>query len=151
MRGELKHVRPAGPGLGSIPTHAGGTIDAAIASSSSSVYPRARGGGTPGTVENLIKNGVYPRACGGNTVRRMRGEFFTGLSPRMQGQPSRDTVPERGLQSIPAYVGGTDRREHSYVPVGAYPRAGGGNAWVRNAEEIKVGLSPRMRGSAIQL
>ena len=131
-RGRGSHSRPAAgrQGLGSIPAWAG--------------EPGVRG-------RRPDLAAVYPRVGGGATTQRARNCHSEGLSPRGRGSHLSFPLGLFWFRSIPAWAG--EPGEDHAGPSGAqvYPRVGGGASrkpW-RGLE--KKGLSPRGRGSRIDV
>ena len=92
---------------------------------------------------------VYPRVCGGTESRPVGDRLRCGLSPRVRGNPVRDTALSEEQRSIPACAGEPRTSRRPSHRSGVYPRVCGGTAKVRPlAQEIR-GLSPRVRGNPI--
>ena len=92
---------------------------------------------------------VYPRACGG-TFRELAGiRRIIGLSPRVRGNPSRQTYGQLAQRSIPARAGEPDPLHVCRQASTVYPRACGGTAWIRGHCTAQTGLSPRVRGNLL--
>ena len=91
--------------------------------------------------------GVYPRVYGGTEWNQKSAWLLAGLSPRVRGNPGRDTRDLRCTRSIPACTGEpcavTQRRCHSQV----YPRVYGGTGTSYRKLMAVEGLSPRVRGN----
>ena len=105
MRGNLKEVLRDLARIRSIPAHAG--------------EPSR-------TRRSVDRSRVYPRACGGTPASRAACATSKGLSPRMRGNPCRDTRPGRRRGSIPAHAGEPSAQSSTSGPPGVYPRACGG-------------------------
>ncbi len=72
---------------------------------------------------------------------------MVGLSPRVRGSRSGDAFTKRGSGSIPACAG-EPRWKSMTIPLNrVYPRVCGGARLLLSTLGIKLGLSPRVRGS----
>ena len=93
---------------------------------------------------------VYPRVCGGTGRWYAEGRRGRGLSPRVRGNPRRNSADERHIGSIPACAGeplplrrmGRGRKVYPRVCGGTYPAPW----WPPGGK----GLSPRVRGNPSQ-
>ena len=95
-----------------------------------------------------VKPRVYPRVCGGTsgTVRQLDND--TGLSPRVRGNPGRQTTRGFGRWgSIPACAGEPQRVLAPPAQPQVYPRVCGGTWNHATNEASGNGLSPRVRGN----
>ena len=170
MRGNLVICRIRTGQGGSIPAHAGEPPLSAIAANASRVYPRACGGTAATSFGPERPSWVYPRACGGTEPGDYPGPPLAGLSPRMRGNhvPARRPIriiggsipahagepvlnrnlPVAATGSIPAHAGEPRSRSGIVLISRVYPRAcGGTRPELLNAELLRSGLSPRMRGN----
>ena len=100
---------------------------------------------------NCGRNRAYPRVCGGAITSYFMGFLLRGLSPRMRGSRSSSFCASRSNGPIPAYAG--EPRAHARIVgyIRAYPRVCGGAPTGPFAPTKAGGLSPRMRGSRIQI
>ena len=102
--------------------------------------PRAR-------TESLEAEKVYPRVCGGTVVANGKDMTDDGLSPRVRGNHTVESI--KGLEngSIPACAGEPPKDGLADGTQEVYPRVCGGTA-ARNEKPVSVtGLSPRVRGN----
>ena len=130
MRGSLSSGSRTGLRMGSIPAHAGEP-------------------GPPDRPSGLGR--VYPRACGGAGSGKTAACGSAGLSPRMRGSRPRPASPPPARGSIPAHAGEPlVLRCPPRIPA-VYPRACGGAMLGRCRVEWYSGLSPRMRGSPVDV
>ena len=90
---------------------------------------------------------VYPRVCGGTAYEHIDPRWITGLSPRVRGNPARETRDERAGRSIPACAGEPPRTVRTSGSTQVYPRVCGGTSDVKIGPKIASGLSPRVRGN----
>ena len=130
------------------------------------VYPRSRGGATPGRLSVAVRE-VYPRTRGRNRAVTTYSVHVRGLSRVCGGAaPIAFTAPfstvylrargggrrggksgSGGNRSIPAHTGGTRAKLKSRTGRKVYHRAHGGN-WNSTAGAMTtIGLSPRTRGN----
>ena len=93
---------------------------------------------------------VYPRACGGTGYAASRVAPVQGLSPRLRG--NRLPLPEyiRVIGSIPAPAGEPPLAHLVSPSSWVYPRACGGTTQHKQPQDMKEGLSPRLRGNLHQ-
>ncbi len=125
-RGSLATSAVTGKIAGSIPALAGKPPFATSTSTSSAVYPRARG--------EAFEQGN-------------EASFAKGLSPRSRGSPTATRGSPAGRRSIPALAGKPHSPPFMHRPAQVYPRARG-EATIRWMPRAKArGLSPRSRGS----
>ena len=94
---------------------------------------------------------VYPRVCGGANSPWWRQAGDQGLSPRVRGSRGRRNRPRRGKGSIPACAGEPGLRRMRRRLGRVYPRVCGGAGEPSQTIQPFHGLSPRVRGSRIQL
>ena len=93
---------------------------------------------------------VYPRACGGTRYKNHPEVIALGLSPRLRGNALLSDLALWGFGSIPALAGERPNGRAISVAIRVYPRACGGT-WVRYSRRDRYrGLSPRLRGNALQ-
>ena len=108
--------------------------------------PACAGEPNPQTLEQ-IRIKVYPRVCGGTTRRGWAVFRPDGLSPRVRGNPARNTGHKPDIGSIPACAG----EPYHHLWGGAigmvYPRVCGGTERMPVALSYARGLSPRVRGN----
>ena len=125
MRGKPPGRRPAYPGPGLIPAHAGKTDAFA-----------------PVNCEFR----AHPRACGENCRLMMLALRGSGSSPRMRGKRARSRDEHPHLRLIPAHAGKTPRVHRDRYGPRAHPRACGENNVRAREFSVVEGSSPRMRG-----
>ena len=92
---------------------------------------------------------VYPRTYGGTGRPSPRLDPRRGLSPHIRGNDRLPSGQDLDLGSIPAHTGERqcDRlRGHSF---GVYPRTYGGTAGIHRRGNRVLGLSPHIRGNAV--
>ena len=126
MRGNRWATCQSLRGFGSIPAHAG--------------EPRYRCRWT-------CPYRVYPRACGGTVSAPDVDTPMRGLSPRMRGNQVQSSGEGASLGSIPAHAGEPRRTAPGCTESRVYPRACGGTWRGEERQDLRVGLSPRMRGN----
>ena len=90
---------------------------------------------------------VYPRACGGTSDLNVCCTDHEGLSPRMRGNPITGPPSTGRSGSIPAHAGEPISLRDIGGMTRVYPRACGGTYDPTTYPNIRVGLSPRMRGN----
>jgi len=74
-----------------------------------------------------------------------------GLSPRVRGSHCFDPVEIVHVGSIPARAGEPVPPCFANITCRVYPRACGGASWQEAVERADMGLSPRVRGSLLNL
>ncbi|RCW78561.1 hypothetical protein DFP89_13511 [Paracoccus lutimaris] len=147
MRGTVRHVAQHGPQFRFIPAHAGNRV-----------IPQPR----------CQRRSVHPRACGEQRPGLPSSPRNPGSSPRMRGTDGLYDLWGQIYRFIPAHAGNSQQAAHSCGNRAVHPRACGEQAaWYRSpagsavhpracGEQIfqardpviKVGSSPRMRGTA---
>ena len=90
---------------------------------------------------------VYPRVCGGTTLQSPDGAYEAGLSPRMRGNRYAAGNGQRRKGSIPAYAGEPESPGTGKERTAVYPRVCGGTVTSPPYDNLRQGLSPRMRGN----
>ena len=90
---------------------------------------------------------VYPRVCGGTAPSALACAVPAGLSPRVRGNPRRDSRSASGRRSIPACAGEPGCGTQHTAPDEVYPRVCGGTDGQDGADGQSWGLSPRVRGN----
>ena len=90
---------------------------------------------------------VYPRACGGTGEEKAADGKDVGLSPRVRGNPRRNTSTTSSPGSIPARAGEPRGFLVDRSLPWVYPRACGGTDRDRPLHRPRPGLSPRVRGN----
>ena len=146
VRGNLEHSSRQRENLGSIPACAG---EPGPAPRGRPCYcglsPRVRGnrftehvyGGANGSIpacagEPLLPESrqerprVYPRVCGGTMFDKEKSDRCYGLSPRVRGNPLRESMPCLSHGSIPACAGEPCSTRRSQIDATVYPRVCGG-------------------------
>ncbi len=97
-------------------------------------------------LSNLLR-GVYPRVCGGAKQCRREMTLWAGLSPRVRGSQSLESLNDVSPRSIPACAG-EPTPDASRMRTGTvYPRVCGGAVSAKTRLNSGIGLSPRVRGS----
>ena len=167
LRGNGLQGAQTKPGGGSIPALAGERLDPSISQPRSRVYPRACGGtdlegmakaAAAGLSPRLRGNAlryssgdifrrVYPRACGGTAGISGSLVARTGLSPRLRGNGFEGLTSLSTHGSIPALAGERRNPCSDGAILWVYPRACGGTRNGRRVHNVKMGLSPRLRGN----
>ena len=92
---------------------------------------------------------VYPRACGGTLLLPVIGPTLQGLSPRLRGNPPRDTMMASNSRSIPAPAEEPQMTHTLDLYNAVYPRACGGTKHKLGVVLGPMGLSPRLRGNPV--
>ena len=89
----------------------------------------------------------HPRVCGEHATSILAARFEWGSSPRMRGTLSSrdDEHPLAGI--IPAYAGNTTERSSRATATRDHPRVCGEHVSWWDGERLRVGSSPRMRGT----
>ena len=90
---------------------------------------------------------VYPRVCGGTRKHRQLREAGQGLSPRVRGNRDQFSKREWDRRSIPACAGEPRSAQPNILCVWVYPRVCGGTKGTVESDEVRYGLSPRVRGN----
>ena len=104
--------------------------------------------GEPPTRHCLISSRrAYPRVCGGAWTRLALAWCLPGLSPRVRGSRSACECDNLVGGSIPACAGEPFECLRLVVDIGVYPRVCGGADLALGADDVGLGLSPRVRGS----
>ena len=107
----------------------------------------ARAGEPPGPGPTLSPSPVYPRACGGTQPGHHPAPDKHGLSPRVRGNQVRMVLEALGVRSIPARAGEPRLMDLQAMNQRVYPRACGGTFQGRQVTQMRIGLSPRVRGN----
>ncbi len=94
---------------------------------------------------------VYPRACGGTQNRLIDIRCQSGLSPRLRGNPTGQSLTTPTRRSIPAPAGEPYYRSGQQWAIRVYPRACGGTRVTKVFVGALLGLSPRLRGNHARL
>ena len=99
---------------------------------------------SPGAV---LLRGAYPRVCGATGGEQLLLAVHQGLSPRVRGNRTSESVAGSIDGPIPACAGQPRRTPWPPRLWGAYPRVCGatGGQWACN--HFGLGLSPRVRGN----
>ena len=92
---------------------------------------------------------VYPRVCGGTCHPLHWATEGRGLSPRVRGNPARAGDLQRAFGSIPACAGEPNPLIKPIFQIWVYPRVCGGTLCLTQRTELRVGLSPRVRGNRL--
>ena len=90
---------------------------------------------------------VYPRAYGETDDGADAHVSDEGLSPRIRGNRVAAKVFSSADGSIPAHTGKPVRVMAAWIWSRVYPRAYGETYLLDACTDIKVGLSPRIRGN----
>ena len=110
------------------------------------------GAGEPhGETVGVIKNRVYPRGCGGADSNAKDHFQTNGLSPRVRGSRAPHKRERVCVGSIPAGAGEPPRHAQPGYRMGVYPRGCGGAHIAKISGTIGEGLSPRVRGSRVDI
>ena len=128
-RGKLIQRGHVGRLCGSIPAHAGETMEVTAIRYDTLVHPRARGGNTIGWSGVGATRGPSPRTRG--------KRFMFKLAPSFIG-------------SIPAHAGETHRPKKCLPLQWVHPRARGGNPRKIRSGFTTKGPSPRTRGKLVK-
>ena len=168
-RGNPRHLAGDSRRLRSIPAHAGEPRAWRPRASTSSVYPRPRGGTwawtgrpacrpglSPPTRGNPPKSppssrpsGVYPRPRGGTGEGVAWNFRVEGLSPPTRGNRREASSRSPAERSIPAHAGEPASRALRGCRPRVYPRPRGGTSWRVRIRSRKMGLSPPTRGNLL--
>ena len=89
----------------------------------------------------------HPRVCGEHVRVEDTWCFRTGSSPRMRGTRHCRPLRRRGTRIIPAYAGNTSTCSTPTCLTRDHPRVCGEHRVFIFGEIIKLGSSPRMRGT----
>ena len=89
----------------------------------------------------------HPRVCGEHTTVQPFSYRDTGSSPRMRGTPVRSRAEPRTTGIIPAYAGNTCREYWFAVRRRDHPRVCGEHIERAQFNGVRMGSSPRMRGT----
>ncbi len=125
MRGKRRRAEQAGDAVRIIPAHAGQTPNR---------------GNRNGWVSD------HPRACGANEFGGLRRGREPGSSPRMRGKLDVARVRVEPRRIIPAHAGQTIVLPFLCWLFSDHPRACGANFLREQAQFLRGGSSPRMRG-----
>ena len=90
---------------------------------------------------------VYPRACGGTLRYGLLKPLHLGLSPRLRGNRRAGRLRREYQGSIPAPAGEPTSTARCTASTTVYPRACGGTLGGRESGQLRMGLSPRLRGN----
>ena len=95
--------------------------------------------------------GDHPRVCGEHILPHHARRTDAGSSPRMRGtrQPRHPQPRTHGI--IPAYAGNTAMPNTSGLRTGDHPRVCGEHPNAPPIFEMRVGSSPRMRGTLMSI
>ena len=93
---------------------------------------------------------VYPRECGGTPFDPAIKRSFSGLSPRVRGNPSRESRERSSGGSIPASAGEPLVASTHWRMQWVYPRECGGTRGRLSGSSKTRGLSPRVRGNRLR-
>ena len=104
-------------------------------------------GEPPGTPCNRNRDRVYPRVCGGTGAADTTHSVSWGLSPRVRGNPVRDSTCQNTIRSIPACAGEPSPGGAPNTSSTVYPRVCGGTQLQCGFSTVCPGLSPRVRGN----
>ena len=89
----------------------------------------------------------HPRVCGEHGDNNEESIEDLGSSPRMRGTPYRQPVLAHGAGIIPAYAGNTRLQRYQHERCRDHPRVCGEHPVKHNARRVRLGSSPRMRGT----
>ena len=128
MRGTREYSRIGIRLIGIIPAYAGNTARAWAT--------RARGGD-------------HPRVCGEHFASLRIRRTIAGSSPRMRGTLSKRFPHSSTSGIIPAYAGNTSRPPTTVAEAWDHPRVCGEHSVWPSRYLIRVGSSPRMRGTLV--
>ena len=126
MRGSLQICTSGGSILGIIPAHAGLTLH---------------------TITLMYRSRDHPRACGAHAILMRTTLAREGSSPRMRGSRSLYLRARRGSGIIPAHAGLTALVSSTVSTKRDHPRACGAHRKMPILLPLRLGSSPRMRGS----
>ncbi len=107
----------------------------------------APAGEPPAEPRLTTRSRVYPRACGGTRSLVSLSRRALGLSPRLRGNHSHESVHDQPVGSIPAPAGEPSSPGGFLSIPQVYPRACGGTADILDYVICDGGLSPRLRGN----
>ena len=107
--------------------------------------------GQPNDGDNDGENGrVYPRECGAADTKAAHTSAMLGLSPRVRGSQVRHLLSLSVRGSIPASAGQPVQERKEKYGTKVYPRECGAAGKPKVRQRIRIGLSPRVRGSQIK-
>ena len=89
----------------------------------------------------------HPRVCGEHATSILAARFEWGSSPRMRGTQAVIVSDYIHLGIIPAYAGNTTERSSRATATRDHPRVCGEHVSWWDGERLRVGSSPRMRGT----
>ena len=92
---------------------------------------------------------VYPRPRGGTVPVPVDDQPGRGLSPPTRGNPCVATPLPQRQRSIPAHAGEPPAVGQTIRPLRVYPRPRGGTGDVRSVGQLFIGLSPPTRGNRL--
>ena len=108
----------------------------------------ARAGNGPPESRRRPTEPVHPRACGERTFRNIHFVMRDGSSPRVRGTAPRRNAPKPARRFIPARAGNGAVCERYRPSPAVHPRACGERALRVRSTVVRVGSSPRVRGTA---
>ena len=91
--------------------------------------------------------GAYPRVCGATFPLEFGSRLYWGLSPRVRGNPERQTHGPMTPRPIPACAGQPPMPAKRMWTLRAYPRVCGATFRSFSCTIPAMGLSPRVRGN----
>ncbi len=107
----------------------------------------ALAGNTGQLYEQFVAERDHPRACGEHSAALLARTVMVGSSPRLRGTPApqRKTRPRTGI--IPALAGNTISPSFCTTKAEDHPRACGEHGRQTRTFALRVGSSPRLRGT----
>ena len=92
---------------------------------------------------------VHPRACGELLFDSSRAGGMSGSSPRVRGTPHRSDLPPSGTRFIPARAGNSQVDLRDIPAQTVHPRACGELKPCPQSGNLRIGSSPRVRGTRL--
>ena len=127
----------------------GTPIMRAIKTANNGIIP-AYAGNTPIASPARIAAWDHPRVCGEHCPCQERGCIRSGSSPRMRGTHAHNACTAGNDGIIPAYAGNTCWHGAYLQSSWDHPRVCGEHALMKLSSQLRMGSSPRMRGTLIQ-
>ena len=107
----------------------------------------AHAGNTPPLLPRTSVRRDHPRACGEHLMPGPMVGSLLGSSPRMRGTQLRQHLVRMPAGIIPAHAGNTVKKTVTAAIYGDHPRACGEHSLLPILILIRLGSSPRMRGT----
>ena len=134
------------PALGSSPRMRGTLGEPTVDQDDVGIIP-AYAGNTPTPRLDRSGSGDHPRVCGEHVAEAADRTASGGSSPRMRGTPLPSVILLDERRIIPAYAGNTRRRRTHEGSNRDHPRVCGEHTMRPTRHRVRLGSSPRMRGT----